>query len=102
METTPKRETEMVARAPKGGVTSQVNGWWYEGGQFTPDHGLFCGKGKNRVTAARFEEVRAAVKADGKELVYDEARGLFQVLLPGGNVMFSAAGLSTLAKAFAV
>jgi hypothetical protein len=38
-----------TSKAPKGGLTSQVNGQFYEGGQFVPDHGLFCGaKGAKR------------------------------------------------------
>ena len=31
-------------KAPTGGITSAVNGQFYEGGQFTPEHGMFCGR----------------------------------------------------------
>ena len=31
-------------RAPVGGCVSRVNGEFYNGGEFMPDHGLFCGK----------------------------------------------------------
>lgn len=33
-----------MLKAPKGGLTSRVNGQRYEGGEFMPEHGLFCGK----------------------------------------------------------
>lgn len=43
-------------KAPTGGITSPVNGQRYEGGQFTPYHGLYCGKigakRRNRAEAA--------------------------------------------------
>lgn len=31
-------------RAPAGGIVSMVNDKHYVGGQFLPEHGLFCGK----------------------------------------------------------
>jgi hypothetical protein len=87
-------------RAPAGGLTSAVNGQRYEGGEFTPDHGKFCGKGKNRVGFAAFEAVAARVAAAGKVLSYDEAHGRFLVKYPTGNVMMGAANLATLARCF--
>jgi hypothetical protein len=32
-------------RAPSGGTISIINDKHYVGGQFVPEHGLFCGKG---------------------------------------------------------
>jgi hypothetical protein len=90
----------MVGKAPAGGMTSAVNGNWYEGGQFTPDHGKCCGKGKNRVTAARFDQVRALVEADGKVLVYDEKWGDFRVKWQTDLVVLHAANLETIARCF--
>lgn len=52
-----------MIQAPAGGHVSPVNGQFYEGGQFMPDHGLFCGmsvknqlKTINDLLAARFDE----------------------------------------------
>jgi hypothetical protein len=90
----------MTNRAPTGGITSAVNGQFYEGGQFSPEHGLFCGKGKNRVTKAEFDRVSSLVSAAGKTLEYREETGEFVVLYVGGNIMFRARSLATLAKAF--
>ena len=33
-----------IAKAPVGGLVSKVNGQFYEGGEFMPISGLFCGK----------------------------------------------------------
>ena len=38
--------------APAGGHVSPVNGQWYDGGQFMPDHGLFCGLSPRKQLAA--------------------------------------------------
>lgn len=87
-------------RAPVGGTVSAVNGWRYEGGQFTPDHGKFCGKGKNRVSVARFDAVKAAVATAGKVLEYQESTGDFLVKWTTGNVMLHARNLETIARCF--
>jgi hypothetical protein len=89
-----------TSRAPRGGVVSAVNGQFYEGGEFTPDHGLYCGKGRNRCTQAAFDDLARKVEAAGKTLVWDEARGDFRILYQGGNCMFRAANLKTLAKLY--
>lgn len=34
----------MTSKAPAGGIVSAVNGQFYAGGEFTPLHGLYCGK----------------------------------------------------------
>jgi hypothetical protein len=39
-------------KAPAGGLVSVVNGQFYEGGQFTPDSGLYCGRAAVAVVAA--------------------------------------------------
>jgi hypothetical protein len=46
-----------MPRAPKGGLTT-ASGKRYEGGEFTPDHGLFCGK-KGAKRAARRDKAKA-------------------------------------------
>jgi hypothetical protein len=47
------RETTMNGtKAPAGGLVSVVNGQFYEGGQFTPDSGLYCGRAAVAVVAA--------------------------------------------------
>lgn len=48
-------------RAPAGGTISIINDKHYEGGQFVPEHGLFCGKaGAKRKSLWE----RAGAKAD--------------------------------------
>lgn len=48
-----------ATQAPAGGMTSKVNGQWYEGGEFMPVHGLFCGKsGAKR--AAKWEQAKTS------------------------------------------
>lgn len=87
-------------KAPAGGMASQVNGQWYEGGEFMPVHGLFCGKDKNRVTMQEFERVKEAVAAAGKILRYDEKTGDFIVAFLTGNIAFRARNLGTISKCF--
>lgn len=48
-------------RAPAGGTISMVNDKHYVGGQFLPEHGLFCGKAGAKRKALWD---RAGVKAD--------------------------------------
>ena len=85
-------------KAPKGGQVSVVNGQFYEGGEFMPDHGRFCGKGKYKVTAADFDAMAAHIMAArGWTLRYNEAKDVFQAVLATGNVMSSARSLRTLA-----
>lgn len=90
----------VTSKAPAGGMTSAVNGQRYEGGEFMPDHGKFCGRGRNRVSMARFVEVAAIVAAAGKVLIFEESTGDFRVMYPSGNGMFRARNLETLAKCF--
>jgi len=49
-------------KAPTGGATSIVNGARYEGGQFMPLTGLFCGK-KGERRKQKWEKAVAAKKA---------------------------------------
>ena len=42
---------------------SPVNGQFYNGGEFIPDTGAYCGKGKNKVSRDEFARVAAAVAA---------------------------------------
>jgi hypothetical protein len=37
-------ETTMTNNAPAGGMVSKVNGQFYEGGEFMPTNGLYCGR----------------------------------------------------------
>ena len=46
---------EVSNKAPVGGMVSVVNGQFYEGGEFMPLHGLFCGK-KGVARRAKFEK----------------------------------------------
>jgi hypothetical protein len=52
-------ETMNATKAPKGGIVSQVNGQFYPGGEFVPDHGLFCGKKGAKRTAKREKAITA-------------------------------------------
>lgn len=47
-----------MSKAPAGGMASNVNGNWYEGGQFMPEHGLFCGK-KGPARKAKWDKFEA-------------------------------------------
>jgi hypothetical protein len=90
----------MTNKAPAGGMASAVNGQWYEGGEFMPDHGKCCGKGRNRITVVEFEAVAAKVAAAGKVLVYNDATGEFAVKYTTGNILYRARSLATIAKCF--
>ena len=90
----------VVNKAIAGGMVSAVNGQWYEGGQFMPDHGKFCGKGRNRVSMDEFSVVEAMVAAQGKSLSYNSATGDFVVKFPTGNIMYRSRSLGTIKKAF--
>jgi hypothetical protein len=79
---------------------SAVNGQFYHGGEFTPDHGKYCGRGKNRVTESQFAAVAAKVAAAGKVLEVSEQTGEFVVKSLTGNGLFRAASLKTIAKCF--
>ena len=93
-------------KAPKGGITSEVNGQWYNGGEFTPDTGLYCGRGKNRVTAARFAEVAAHMTKLGYSLRYSDKHEHFEAtrtvrfadVATTDQIFFTARNLSTFAK----
>lgn len=85
-------------KAPKGGTISVVNGQFYEGGEFMPDHGLYCGKGKNRVAVPEFDAMAARLMASrGWDLRYNEAREVFQAVLPTGNVMYASKSIKVFA-----
>jgi hypothetical protein len=90
--------TENTAKAPAGGIVSHVNGQFYAGGEFIPDTGRYCGKGKNRVAMAEFDALAARAAARGYTLDFSETFGTFRILAPTGNVLFSARNLGTIAK----
>jgi hypothetical protein len=88
-----------TAKAPRGGIVSHVNGQFYEGGEFIPDTGRYCGTGKNRVSAAAFDVVAQKAASRNWTLRFNKAYGLFQVCFATGNVAFSARNLATISKA---
>ena len=90
----------MYGKAPSGGLVSEVNGQFYEGGQFTPDTGLYCGRGKNRVSVAQLAAINAALaeKRPGWFVRYREEYRQYQVVNDRGNGMASAANIKTLAS----
>ena len=53
-------------KAPTGGIVSAVNGQFYAGGQFTPEHGLFCGK-QGAKRAKKVETYRPRGRVFGDE-----------------------------------
>ena len=93
-----------VAKASAGGMTSRVNGQWYDGGEFMPVTGEYCGCGKNRITVATLEKINANLS--GCEIAWNESAKIFQLLrsvrfangTTGRQVMFSAANIKTLTK----
>ncbi len=91
-------------KAPKGGMVSAVNGQFYEGGEFVPDHGKYCGKGSNRVTKDRLAEVAARMALaplyQTCTLRFSEINDRFEIVYPGGNIMMGSKNLGTLAKLF--
>ena len=87
----------MTAKAPVGGIVSHVNGQFYDGGQFLPDHGKFCGKGKNRVALAEFDSIAELARTKGYTLAYREQFDNFALSLPSGLIMHTAKSLKTLA-----
>lgn len=91
-----------MTKAPIGGITSHVNGQFYEGGQFIPDHGKHCGKGKNRVSRAEFDGLAAQFDSLGYDLVYREKFEDFAIAYQQddrlfGRILFSAKSVKTLA-----
>jgi hypothetical protein len=48
-----------MLQAPAGGAVSRVNGERYEGGEFMPEHGLYCGNGSPKVKVAELESIRS-------------------------------------------
>lgn len=90
-------------KAPKGGMVSAVNGQFYEGGEFLPDHGRCCGQGKNAVTRTVFDGIAERAALRGWKLIFSETYGDFRLVLADGHrlagqVMFTAANVKTLAK----
>jgi hypothetical protein len=57
------KEKDKTMRAPAGGTISIINDKHYDGGQFLPEHGLFCGK-KGAKRQALWNSVAEGMKAD--------------------------------------
>lgn len=96
-----------AAKAPAGGMTSRVNGQWYEGGEFMPVTGEYCGCGKNRVAVAKLAQINGTLT--GCEIVWNESAKVFQLVrsvsfsngTTGRQVVMSAASIKTLAEVVA-
>lgn len=85
-----------MMKAPKGGIVSAVNGQFYEGGEFLPDHGKFCGRGRNRIAQATFEDIAARLlDAKGWTLRYVDKFDAFQAFNGDGLVMWTAKSART-------
>ena len=67
-------------KAPKGGLVSKVNGQFYNGGEFTPEHGLYCGLGKAKVKNEVVEKVNATLAMDGKRVEWNEKNQCWTIL----------------------
>ncbi len=74
-----------MAKAPAGGMTSKVNGQFYDGGEFMPVSGLFCGKaGLKR--CVKWEKAKASniAKDLGGNKMFEVTEylgnGVFQIL----------------------
>lgn len=68
-----------MLKAMAGGQVSLVNGVEYKGGEFMPEHGEFCGRGKNRVSAAKLAEINLGM--NGRRIVWEEERKIFKLLV---------------------
>jgi len=71
-----------MAKAPAGGVTSAVNGRFYNGGEFIPDHGRSCGSPSGK--ADKIEQARAIAGRLGWEFFVAES-GDYVARRPGGG-----------------
>ena len=58
--------TATMIQAPKGGHVSPVNGQFYEGGQFMPDHGLFAGLSEKKQLTLINNALAARVAESGR------------------------------------
>lgn len=61
--------------APAGGHVSPVNGQLYDGGQFMPDHGLFCGMSERNQLAAINHALAARQQERHEKIVRDDIGG---------------------------
>lgn len=59
-------------RAPEGGMVSAVNGQRYEGGEFMPEHGLYCGLGGARIRKTELEAIKSKMDENNR-IEWDEA-----------------------------
>ncbi|HVL13590.1 MAG TPA: hypothetical protein VM529_13565 [Gemmata sp.] len=85
-------------KAPAGGLVSAVNGQFYEGGQFVPEHGLYCGRsGAKRRKAV--ERSRGVGRVYGDEAT---AAKVFEVERRGGFPWAGVAFADSAAHAVAV
>jgi hypothetical protein len=91
-----------MIKACTGGQVSPLNGEEYKGGQFMPEHGDFCGLGKNRIAAARLVAVNAQLT--NARIIWNGS--VFQIVRKvtftngqtADQVQFSAASIKTLEK----
>jgi hypothetical protein len=93
-----------ASKAPAGGMTSKVNGQFYEGGEFMPVTGEYCGLGRNRVSVQQVAEANRTLSVG--MIRWNEKAGQFQlwveVTLRDGTkteqVRFSSSNIKTLQR----
>jgi hypothetical protein len=75
-----------ISKAPSGGMASKVNGQWYEGGEFMPLHGLFCGAAgaKRAATWKKAEKSNRAKDLGGSKM--------YRVSVPVGGGVWNILG----------
>lgn len=71
----------MSAKAPAGGIVSVINGRYYSGGEFVPDHGRSCGRGEKPGMREEAGRIAAAI---GWTLSQDD-RGVWRAKSPTGG-----------------
>jgi len=87
-------------KAPAGGLVSKVNGQFYEGGEFMPDHGRACGRAKSVKAVAKLDEIRVLVGRVGWTLTETDAGYSAKRPTGGGHsAPGTIAGLSGLLRA---
>jgi len=78
---------DKTMRAPSGGTISVINDKHYAGGQFVPEHGLFCGKaGAKRKSL--WDRTAPGMKAELGGSV------LFELVVHAGGGEFKTVGLA--------
>lgn len=74
-------------RAPAGGTISIINDQHYVGGQFLPEHGLFCGKGGSK-RKSLWDRTSEGMKVDLG------GSGMYELVVCGGGGEWTTVGLA--------